>query len=149
VLHSGKRVFLKNNKILPRVLHSRKRIFHKRKVDVTNGVKSSSSARTALGEGFSECAIFGTRGRHLSRERHPRRLFPECCTREGFPECFFIFPECRMHLGKPPSPVVRRVPFCSCVLRITTLEKPMREMSVQAEMDITTSKTRCGCLKAI
>jgi hypothetical protein len=63
--------------------YTRGRGFSKKKADGTDGVKSSPSARTALGEGFPECTIFETRGRPLSRERHPRRLFPECIWHSG------------------------------------------------------------------
>jgi hypothetical protein len=54
-----------------------------KRADGANGVNSSPSVEVTLGEGFPECAIFSTRGRPLSRERHPRKLFPEC---------FFAFP---------------------------------------------------------
>jgi hypothetical protein len=88
----------RKNKFLPRVQHSGKRVLKKqiaspnvalreevsqKKVDGTDGVKSSPSTRTALEECFPECTVIGTRGRPLPRERHPRRLFPECCTRAG------------------------------------------------------------------
>jgi hypothetical protein len=64
------KVFLKKE-FLPRVLHSGK-IFLKKKVDGADGVKSSPSARAALGEGFPECTRFGTRGRPLPHEKRPR-----------------------------------------------------------------------------
>jgi hypothetical protein len=54
----------------------------------------------ALGEGFPECVIFSTRGRHLSRERHPRSLFPECCTRGRLPRVFFPLPRVPDTLGE-------------------------------------------------
>jgi hypothetical protein len=76
----------KKRKFLPRVLHSGK---SKKKGDGANGVKSSPRGRMALGEGFPECTIFGSRGRPISRERHPRRLFPECCTRGRLPRVFW------------------------------------------------------------
>ena len=71
---------------LSRVLHSRK-IFLKKETTsaAPNGVNSSPSARTALGKAFSECTIFGSRGRRLSRKEIPQSLFPECCTRGRLP----------------------------------------------------------------
>jgi hypothetical protein len=98
----GRRFSFKEDKFLPRV-----KCFFKKKADGTDSVKSSPSARTTLGEGFTECTIFGTRERPLSRERHPQSLFPECSLREGFPEHFLALPECIWHSGKPVSPVVR------------------------------------------
>jgi hypothetical protein len=89
VLHSGKRVFLKKIEFLPRVQHSGK---SKKKVDGTDGVKSSPCATVALGEAFPECMIFGTRGRPLPREPLPRKLFPECCTRGRLPRVFLALP---------------------------------------------------------
>jgi hypothetical protein len=70
--------------------------FFKKTLDGTDNIKSSPSARTTLGEGFPECTIFGTRGRPLSRERHPRSLFPECCTWGRLPRVFLGLP--RVHL---------------------------------------------------
>jgi hypothetical protein len=72
-------------------------IFSKKTADGSNGVKSSPSARMTLGRGFPESTIFDTRGRPLSRERHPRRLFPECCTRGRLPQVFLCLP--RVHLA--------------------------------------------------
>jgi hypothetical protein len=46
----------------------------------------------ALGEGFPECTRFGTRGRWLPREKHPRKAFPECCTRGSLPRVFWCLP---------------------------------------------------------
>jgi hypothetical protein len=67
----------------------------------TNGVRSSPSAKTALGEGFPECTIFGTQGRPLSRERHRRRLFfPECCTRGRLPRVSLPLPRVHLALGE-------------------------------------------------
>jgi hypothetical protein len=90
----------KKNKFLPRVLHSGKSFFKKKTTDGTDGVKSSPSAKTALGEGFPECTIFGSRGRPLSRERHPRRLFPECCTRGRLPRVLLPLPRVHLALGE-------------------------------------------------
>jgi hypothetical protein len=113
--HSGKR-FSKKNEFLPRMLHSGKRFQNKKKRNFfpecctrgrvkkkgngANGVKSSPSGRMALGEGFPECMIFGTRGRPLSRERHPRRLFPECCSRGRLPRVFWGLPRVHLALGE-------------------------------------------------
>jgi hypothetical protein len=79
----GKEFFL--NKFLPRVLHSGKTFFFKK------------FGRRRHRQTFPECTIFGTRGRPLSRERRPRRLFPEC---------FCPFLECIWHSGKHVSPIV-------------------------------------------
>jgi hypothetical protein len=71
VLHSGKiDFFLKKDKFLPRVQHSGKSFFEKKQkpTDGTDGVKSSPSARTTLGEGFPECPS-------ISRDRGSNRLF--------------------------------------------------------------------------
>jgi hypothetical protein len=87
-------------KPFPRVLHSGKWIFQKNKAGGTDGVNSSPSARTALGEGFPECAILDTRGRPFSRERHPRRLFPECCTGGRLPRVFLPLPRVHLALGE-------------------------------------------------
>jgi hypothetical protein len=95
----GEEFFLKKMKPFPRVLHSGKWIFQKNKAGGTDGVNSSPSARTALGEGFPECAILDTRRRPLSRERHPRRLFPECCTRGRLPRVFLPLPRVHLALG--------------------------------------------------
>jgi hypothetical protein len=48
-----------------------RRFLKQKTADDTDGIKSSPSVRTELGEGFPECTIIGTRGRPLSRERHP------------------------------------------------------------------------------
>ena len=52
---------------------------------VTNGVNSSSGARTALGKAFLECTIFGSRRRRLSHGEIPRKLIPKYCTRGKLP----------------------------------------------------------------
>ena len=71
---------------LLRLLHSGK-IFLKKEMTptATNGVNSSPSARTTLGEVFPECTIFGSRGRRLSREEIPGALLR---VQLAFPECF-------------------------------------------------------------
>jgi len=51
----------------------------------SNGVNCSPSVTTALGKAFSECTIFGSRGRRLSREEIPRTLVHKCCTRGSLP----------------------------------------------------------------
>jgi hypothetical protein len=89
------RVFLKKIKLFPKCC-TPGRGFSKKTADSTDGVNSSPSVVTALGEVFPECTIFGTRGRALSRERHPRRLFPECCTQGRLPRVFLRLP--RVHL---------------------------------------------------
>jgi hypothetical protein len=96
--HSGKRILI-FFEFLPRVLHSGKRFFQKKMVDGIDGVKSFPSASMALREGFPECTIFGTRGRPLSRERHPWSLFPECYTRRRLP---------RVHLALGEAGLSRR-----------------------------------------
>jgi hypothetical protein len=93
----GRGFKIKKKKFLPRVLHSGK---SKKKGNGADGVKSSPRGRMALGEGFPECTIFGTRRRPLSRERHPRRLFPECCTRGRLPRVFWDLPRVHLALGE-------------------------------------------------
>jgi hypothetical protein len=85
VLHSGKRIkkneissllgkrICLKNKFPPRVLHSGKMFFFK---------KGGWHRRRQI---FPKCTIFGTRGRPLHRERHCRKFFPECCTRGRLP----------------------------------------------------------------
>jgi hypothetical protein len=73
--------------------------FFEKKTDGANGVNSSPSVEVTLGVGFPECAIFST-GRPLSRERHPRKLFPECCTRGRLPRVFFCLPRVHLALGE-------------------------------------------------
>jgi hypothetical protein len=71
-----------------------------KKVDGTDGVKSSPSATGALGEAFPESTIFGSRGRPLPREPLPRKLFPECCTRGRLPRVFLALPRVLEALGE-------------------------------------------------
>jgi len=87
---------------LPRVLHSGKIFFKKKEMTsaATNGVNSSPSAWTALGEAFPEYTIFGSRGRRLSRKEIPRELFPECCTRGRLPRVQLGLPRVLLTLGE-------------------------------------------------
>jgi hypothetical protein len=55
---------------------------------------------------FPECAICGTRGRALPVSRFPGSSSPSVALGEGFPECFWLFPECLRHSGKQVAPVV-------------------------------------------
>ena len=80
------------------MLHSGKKIKKK-----ANGVKSSPSVSTALGEAFPECTIFDTRGRRLSRGRISRRLFPECYTRGRLPRVQLGLPRVQLALGEASS----------------------------------------------
>jgi len=75
---------------------TRERFFLKKEMTpaATNGVNSSPSARTTLGEAFPECTIFGSRGRRLSHEEIPRGSSSSVALGEGFPECNWAFPEC-------------------------------------------------------
>jgi hypothetical protein len=94
-------------------------------------------SRTALRESFSKCAIFGTQGRPLRRERHTRKLFLECCTLRRLLECYWVFPECIWHSGKHASPVVP----ASCNLRPATHNHRCRH---DFEMRLGSARHRCG-----
>jgi hypothetical protein len=101
VLHSGKR-FPKKGISSPSVALGEE--VNKR--DGVDDVKLSPRGSLALGEGFPKCTRFGTRGRWLPREKHPRRPSPSVAQGEAFPECFGAFLECIRHSGKAAYPVV-------------------------------------------
>jgi hypothetical protein len=95
----GEEDFFKKINFFPECC-TRGRVFFKKTLDGTDGVKSSPSDRTTLWEGFPECTIFGTRGGPLSCERHPRSLFPECCTWGRLSRVFLGLPWVHLTLGE-------------------------------------------------
>jgi hypothetical protein len=61
----------------------------------------------ALGKGFPECSILGTRGRPLPREPLPRLALLEYCTRGSLPQVFWGLPRVLLTLGEGAAPLVR------------------------------------------
>jgi hypothetical protein len=88
VLHWGKR-FSKKRRTAPTALNL------PRVLGWHSGKASPSVRFLALGED-----LFPVKG-------IPRGSSPSVALEEGFPECFFAFPECIWHSGKHVSPVVR------------------------------------------